>query len=199
MEEKDILNYITKYKDSYPKESLVTQLKNSGASEVDIENAFAKITTNSNSNLPKSESLNNIQPNSQSLNNVEFGGFWIRFGAVLLDALIVSLPLSIITGTLVYATGIDSLSFLPTILFAIYIVYFEGTTGQTLGKKICGLKVISAKNGQTIGISMAVLRYVGKFISGLLLGIGYLMAAFDSKKRSLHDRIAATYVIKVKK
>jgi uncharacterized RDD family membrane protein YckC len=38
---------------------------------------------------------------------------------------------------------------------------------------------------------------VGKFLSALILGIGYLMAGFDRNKQGLHDRIAGTYVIKL--
>mgnify|MGYP000197082409 CR=1 FL=1 len=38
---------------------------------------------------------------------------------------------------------------------------------------------------------------VGKFVSGIILGIGYIMAGFDRNKQGLHDRIAGTYVIKL--
>ncbi len=38
---------------------------------------------------------------------------------------------------------------------------------------------------------------LGKFVSSILLGIGYLMVAFDSQKQGLHDKIADTYVIKL--
>jgi uncharacterized RDD family membrane protein YckC len=43
----------------------------------------------------------------------------------------------------------------------------------------------------------ALREVVGKFLSGILLGIGYLMVAFDSKKQGLHDRLANTFVIKL--
>jgi uncharacterized RDD family membrane protein YckC len=39
-------------------------------------------------------------------------------------------------------------------------------------------------------------RYFGTWLSGLTLGIGYIMAAFDDQKRSLHDRVCDTRVIK---
>ena len=38
---------------------------------------------------------------------------------------------------------------------------------------------------------------LGKFVSSILLGIGYLMVAFDNQKQGLHDKIADTYVIKL--
>jgi uncharacterized RDD family membrane protein YckC len=59
------------------------------------------------------------------------------------------------------------------------------------------IKVIRT-NGMEIGYGKAALREVlGKFVSGILLGIGYLMVAFDLQKQGLHDKIADTYVIKI--
>lgn len=43
----------------------------------------------------------------------------------------------------------------------------------------------------------AFLRWVGYSISGLTLGIGYLMVAFTKQKQGLHDKIAGTYVIRL--
>jgi uncharacterized RDD family membrane protein YckC len=39
-------------------------------------------------------------------------------------------------------------------------------------------------------------RHFAEMLSGILLGIGYLMIAFDDEKRALHDRICDTRVIK---
>jgi uncharacterized RDD family membrane protein YckC len=59
------------------------------------------------------------------------------------------------------------------------------------------VKVIRT-DGTEIGYVRAFLReVVGKFLSKLLLGIGYLMVAVDSRKQGLHDKIADTYVIKL--
>ncbi|MDX9709761.1 MAG: RDD family protein, partial [Trichloromonas sp.] len=78
-----------------------------------------------------------------------------------------------------------------------YSVFFTGYCGQTPGKMALRIKVIRA-TGEEIGYGRAFVREVpGKFLSGILLGIGYLMAAFDSQKQGLHDRIADTYVIKL--
>jgi uncharacterized RDD family membrane protein YckC len=53
-------------------------------------------------------------------------------------------------------------------------------------------------DGSPIGYGRAALREVfGKFLSTLLLGIGYLMVAFDDRKQGLHDKIADTCVIKL--
>jgi uncharacterized RDD family membrane protein YckC len=59
------------------------------------------------------------------------------------------------------------------------------------------VKVIRTDGGD-IGYGRALLREtLGKFVSALIFGIGYLMVAFDARKQGLHDRIADTYVVKL--
>jgi uncharacterized RDD family membrane protein YckC len=59
------------------------------------------------------------------------------------------------------------------------------------------IKVIRT-DGSPVTYGRAVLREVlGKFISSLLFGIGYLMVIFDNQKQGLHDKMADTYVIKL--
>lgn len=135
---------------------------------------------------------NTIEQNS----SYAYAGFWIRFLAVMLDGVIIVIPLNLIFGFLSNISNLSFINYLGILCGLIYIIYFEGTTGQTLGKKIVGVKVIDYE-GKTIGIPNAALRYIGKIISGLILGIGYIMAAFDEKKQSLHDKIVKTYVIKL--
>ena len=53
-------------------------------------------------------------------------------------------------------------------------------------------------NGGPIGLGRAFGRYFAKILSGLILMIGYIMAAFDSEKRALHDMICDTRVIRAR-
>ena len=62
-----------------------------------------------------------------------------------------------------------------------------------------GLKVVSAENGGLLEPSAALLRYVGYFVSGIPLGLGYLWVLWDPKHDAWHDKIAKTKVIKVVK
>jgi uncharacterized RDD family membrane protein YckC len=61
---------------------------------------------------------------------------------------------------------------------------------------VLGLKVVTA-NGGLISVGRAFGRYFAQILSGLILGIGYIMAAFDEQKRALHDHICGTRVIRV--
>ncbi len=135
-------------------------------------------------------------------------GFWIRVVASLVDSTLVSL-LQFIFGTALVAaavalTGGDdqglgmiiAWSFGPA-LGIVYYVGFTGYCGQTPGKMALRIKVIRT-DGNDIGYGTAFLREtVAKFLSALILGIGYLMVAFDEQKQGLHDRLVKTYVIKL--
>ncbi|MGW8313084.1 MAG: RDD family protein [Desulfuromonadales bacterium] len=136
-------------------------------------------------------------------------GFWIRVVAYLLDFLLlwtVEFVLSMLIGMTVNLLGLPTdgnpsvdvvIWMFGATLSLAYAVFFVGYCGQTPGKMALRIKVIRT-DGSAVSYGRAVLREViGKFISGILLGIGYLMVAFDSQKQGLHDKMADTYVIKL--
>jgi uncharacterized RDD family membrane protein YckC len=59
----------------------------------------------------------------------------------------------------------------------------------------CGIKVVRP-DGDRVSYARALGRYFAEILSGLILAIGYIMAAFDSEKRALHDHICSTRVVK---
>jgi len=132
-------------------------------------------------------------------------GFWIRVVATLVDAFIVFI-IQFVLGFLLAMAGLaagtgEEVSGLVMLLgyvisFAYYIV-FTGYCGQTPGKMALRIKVIRT-DGSEIGYGKAAFReIIGKFLSGIILGIGYLMVAFDEQKQGLHDKMSDTYVIKL--
>lgn len=63
------------------------------------------------------------------------------------------------------------------------------------GKWLLGMDVARA-DGQPLGFWMMALREtVGKFISGLAAGLGYLWIIFDKDRQGWHDKIVSSYVI----
>jgi len=139
----------------------------------------------------------------------QYAGFWLRVVAFLLD-LVVVVILQIVCGVVLSASGAllgglgngdGSMAILiglfTTVLSYAYYVIFTGSCGQTLGKMALRIKVIR-KDGGDLGYGGAALREtIGKFVSGLILGIGYLMVAFDEHKQGLHDKMAGSYVVKL--
>lgn len=139
-----------------------------------------------------------------------YAGFWIRFLAYLIDLLIscaVSIPVGIILGLIIVASGSDQNSAdmlwvrlltdgLSVAAGWLYFSLGESSSWQgTVGKKVLGLRVTDI-NGNRIGFGNATGRYFGKILSGLILGIGFIMIAFTEQKQGLHDLLAGTLVVK---
>jgi uncharacterized RDD family membrane protein YckC len=73
-----------------------------------------------------------------------------------------------------------------------------GLKGQTVGKMAVGIKVVN-RQGNMPGLGRAALReVVGKTISTVIIGVGFLWITWDSQKQGLHDKIADTFVVKAR-
>ncbi len=129
-----------------------------------------------------------------NMDNPHYGGFWIRLVATILDGFIIGIPASILSFLLVYATGMTSLAQVVNVLVIIFVIYMDGIKGGTPGKLVLGLRIVK-EDGSFIGIPGAILRYIGKILSGIIFGIGFLMIGFTAKKQGLHDFIAKTFVV----
>jgi len=145
---------------------------------------------------------------SRNLDQATYAGFWIRFGAVLIDGIllfVVQLIIGVFFG-LAFAKSlnegghaVDVAGIFVNIISIVGAWLYEAlmvssSTQATLGKMALNLKVVDV-NGQRLGFGRATGRHFAKMISSLILAIGYIMAAFDPEKRALHDRIAGTRVI----
>lgn len=138
---------------------------------------------------------------------MEYAGFWIRLGAWFIDYIVMAIASAIIYIPLT-VMGVSSFdepaafaliqivsTILNFIMPAAYESWFVGKYAATPGKMACKLKVVMAE-GDRVSFARAIGRHFAKYISGLILGIGYIMAGFDEQKRTLHDRICDTRVIK---
>ncbi|MBU1975275.1 MAG: RDD family protein [Nanoarchaeota archaeon] len=125
---------------------------------------------------------------------LRYAGFWIRFLAGIIDGIIIGIPASILQMIVGLITENPDMSQLVSFAVLILVVYLDGTKGGTPGKLILGLKIVN-EQGKCIGVINAALRYLGKIVSTIILGIGFLMVIWDKKKQGLHDRIADTYVV----
>jgi uncharacterized RDD family membrane protein YckC len=150
---------------------------------------------------------------------VAYAGFWLRFVALIIDQLllyfvvmILLLPFaaSVGMGMRGMATGrppdlqallpmihvMFRLALLRIIVHWLYYSLLESSAWQgTLGKKALGLEVTDL-DGSRISFGRATGRFFAKFISWIILGIGFIMAGFTEKKQALHDMMAGTLVIR---
>ncbi|MCP3926595.1 MAG: RDD family protein [Desulfobacterales bacterium] len=139
---------------------------------------------------------------------VEYAGFWIRVGAKLIDGILLMIVggiVGVIMGLFIDTTydpysghiapGYYLSQFIQFVFGIFYYVYFVGTHAATPGKMACGLKIISPETGKVSHLR-AFGRYWSELISALILCIGYIMVAWDSEKKGLHDIMCNTRVIK---
>jgi uncharacterized RDD family membrane protein YckC len=77
---------------------------------------------------------------------------------------------------------------------ALYQIYLGGILGQTAGKRLLRLRVISSR-GSAPGPLLGCVRFVALLLSLLPVGFGWLWCLFDRERRALHDHLAGTYVI----
>lgn len=137
----------------------------------------------------------------------DYATFGSRFGAKMLDGLIlmvVNVGLGVVVGMAtesreqkpVVIVIVMALMVLVQLLINFsYGIFFLGKFGATPGKMACKIKVVRP-DGSPLGYGRACGRVFAEMLSGMICYIGYIMAGFDEEKRSLHDRICDTRVIK---
>ena len=142
----------------------------------------------------------------------EYGGFWRRVAAYLIDAILLAIVMSIIgsvfgIGTTTAELGDMSANYSYTaddaasglLSLALGIAYFAGLESSpwqaTVGKKALGM-VVTDLNGNRISFLRALGRYFAKILSSLILFIGFIMVGFTERKQGLHDMLAGTLVWK---
>ena len=113
-------------------------------------------------------------------------GFWLRTGALALDAILVGFVIKLLSG-----------GAFP-VWFAGYCVVLWVLRGTTVGGAVCGLKVVRLDD-RPVDWAVALVRALGGFLSLAALGLGFFWIAFDRERQSWHDKIAGTVVVRVPK
>ncbi|MBI2878165.1 MAG: RDD family protein [Candidatus Rokubacteria bacterium] len=133
-------------------------------------------------------------------------GFWIRAVASLIDWLFLAAVMGLVRALVAYwvelSDGSPAVASSVTTAFSLYFwaayyVVLHGATGQTLGKMAVGARVVSLDGGE-ISYGIAFVRWVGYLLSTLTLLLGYLMAGIRADKRTLHDLVAGTRVVRIR-
>ena len=132
-----------------------------------------------------------------------------RLGAAFID---LALVLAIDAGVLYLTLKICGLTFadwriIPPVPFVAFLAILDGgylagataASGQTLGKLVAGIKVITADPEawtDRVPLGQSILRSVGYAVSAFPAGLGFLPAFVGVDRRALHDRLAHTRVVK---
>lgn len=148
-----------------------------------------------------------------------------RVGAFLLDSLVRSLPLLVGVGIgwamimagrgkcTVDADGYDvctvpnrglifgglgaiGIGLLAMLGVLIWQLVREGSTGQTIGKKALGIRLVRETDGQPLGFGMAFVRQLAHTVDGMVCYLGYLWPLWDDKGQTFADKIVSSLVIR---
>lgn len=164
--------------------------------------------------FPEKYEISITPPAASPLNDplpvLRYGGFFRRLLAVIIDLVVIFL-LSVVMGAMAYvgykvglsahgrAVSSDNalplfalLTFAWMLLTTAYFVVFHGMDGRTIGKWLLGMRVVAVDN-QAISYRRALLRWFGLAAT---LGLSSLWVLISRQKRSLHDHIAGTWVIR---
>lgn len=156
---------------------------------------------------------------------MKYGGFWIRFLASMIDALILSIVIIIILWwcygpqamlsmdaklistlnsqlnlSIAVQTSPVTVPFwvritLNWIMPILLTLLFWRFRSATPGKMICQLKIVNAEDFKQPSTKQFIIRFFGYFVSTIPLCLGFLWIAFDKRKQGWHDKIAKTFVI----
>jgi uncharacterized RDD family membrane protein YckC len=132
----------------------------------------------------------------------QYVGFWLRFGASLIDTLITT-PVAVGAGYLVTmipgSAGLatDATNFVFNfVAIPCYFILFWIWYQATPGKMALGMRIVDAKTGRPASTGQLVGRYFAYILSSLPLCAGFLWVAFDERKQGWHDKLAGTVVVK---
>lgn len=164
----------------------------------------------------KDEFFQRLREGVQQPNRMVYGDFGIRFAAKLIDGIIgwvlgmiINLGLAMaFFGAFIFQPkpndpavmgkflAYQGTTFLAGVAVAVlYSWFFLSRYDATPGKMALGLKVVRS-DGSKLSTGRIVGRYFSEWLSGAILFVGYIMAGFDEERRTLHDRICDTRVIK---
>ncbi len=124
-----------------------------------------------------------------------YAGFWTRFVAHCIDALFTAF----LGGMLGFLTGTDAIISLSTsaVVSIIYTAIFDSSELMgTPGKAMLGIAVVTEKSQNRISFQTAIVRFLCKYLSYVVLMIGYLVQPFTDKRQTFHDIVSNTIVIK---
>lgn len=163
--------------------------------------------------------LRKLQEGAAPAGAMVYKGFWIRLLAKIVDGIVVDIAIFLLAVPFIafmipamrrfnpqagqplppaqVAGFLAAMSVLYLLAFLIVVAYntlMLGRFGTTVGKLAINAKVVTPE-GAPIGYGKALGRSLMEIVNALTLEIGYIVAAFDSQKRGLHDRVAGTVVV----
>lgn len=142
----------------------------------------------------------NPQPASLGLGSVTYAGFWIRVAAFLVDLVILAALSATLFFFFLSVVGTHMAIVLAMTILSVVQLFYEGYFTSrnwyaTPGKRALKLHVLDTQL-QPMGFGVAMGRSFLKTISWATFGLGFIMAAFTTRKQTLHDLMIKTVVVR---
>jgi uncharacterized RDD family membrane protein YckC len=119
-------------------------------------------------------------------------GFGQRLLAFLIDVII----LWAVQGAIWAITNQTVAAAVGLLVQLAYFTYFEGSaSGQTVGKRALGIRVVDFGGGGPIGPGRAFIRWICRILSSIPCLLGYFWMLWDREKQTWHDKLATTVVV----
>ncbi|MER6083696.1 RDD family protein [Streptomyces sp. NPDC013157] len=118
-----------------------------------------------------------------------------RFGGTIVDGLVFLVPYILVLFSS-KAAVLGIIGGLAILGLAIWQLIMEGRTGQTIGKKALGIRLVKEATGQPIGVGMAFVRRIAHILDSLACYLGWLWPAWDAKRQTFADKVCGTIVIR---
>jgi uncharacterized RDD family membrane protein YckC len=151
----------------------------------------------------------NIGYGAQPLATTQLAGFWRRFIAYIVDAIVVSIVTAIVDlalSALIHASGTDTTGtgfrggLVSLVVGLVYFGYLWSRNGQTLGYTAFGMRLVRT-DGSPVSLGLAMVRYLLIWLSFALCLVPALISAFmvgmGQQKQAIHDVLVGTLVVKV--
>jgi uncharacterized RDD family membrane protein YckC len=143
----------------------------------------------------------NSTSDALSFSRAQPAGFFLRAIAFVVDLAVVT-SITWVLGIALIRTPNpsdvqDNMVLLFLVLGAIYSVGFSWKWGGTLGKLLFRMRVVRMRDGGPVNWFQASVRWASYLFSASIFGAGFLMAAFHPLKRTLHDLVASTRVVRI--
>jgi uncharacterized RDD family membrane protein YckC len=126
-----------------------------------------------------------------------YAGFWRRVAAYFVDSIVVLVAAAFLLLPFSFTESFAWIGSLAVLVFflAYFIMMNSSGLQATIGKLVLGVKVTDGQ-GNRIGTGRSAGRFLGTFVSSLVLGVGYLLAGWTERRQALHDMIAGTLVVR---
>ena len=131
---------------------------------------------------------------------MEYAGRLHRFAAFIIDAIVISVVIVVLNAIGIINLGDPSTTdqVLEAVISFGYYILLTAAFGATLGKMALGMTVVD-ENGQKAGFFKVLIREtIGKFVSALVLFLGFIWILFDGNRQGWHDKIGGTFVVKAR-